>query len=328
MRVFEYARVETIDQAVSTLGQDGRVRLLAGGTDLLPLMKAEIAAPARLIDVKRVAGLARGITERGSDGVVIGALTPLAVLEQHPLIRERFSALAEAAGLAATPQLRNMATLGGNLLQRPRCWYYRSALFTCWLKGGETCQARDGENQHHAIFQDSPCVAVHPSDPAAALMALDASVSLRGARGERVLRLADFFTPPTDGHRRETTLADDELITAIVLPNPDEGTRSTYRKAMNRQVWAFALAGVAAALRVEAGRIAHARLVLGGVAPVPRRAHAAEQVLLHSEPGDALFERAATEALADAQPLAHNAYKLALTRGLIHQALRAVTGIG
>jgi xanthine dehydrogenase YagS FAD-binding subunit len=324
MRAFEYARAETIDQALSNLGHDGQVRVLAGGTDLLPLMKSDIAAPARLIDIKRVTDLASGVADRGADGVLIGALTPLSVLEQDPLLRSRFAALAEAAGLAATPQLRNMATIGGNLLQRPRCWYYRSSLFNCWLKGGETCQARDGQSQYHAVFQESPCVAVHPSDPASALLALDASVRVRGPRGERMQPLSEFLIAPTDDHRRETTLAEDELITAIVLANPKQSTRSTYVKAMNRQVWAFALAGVAAALRIDSGRISHARLVLGGVAPVPHRALGAEQVLLGSEPVDAVFERAATEAVREAQPLPLNAYKLALTRGLIHQALRAL----
>jgi xanthine dehydrogenase YagS FAD-binding subunit len=243
-------------------------------------------------------------------------------LEAHALVRERFTALSEAAGLAATPQLRNMATLGGNLLQRPRCWYYRSPLFRCWLKGGDECQAREGENQQHAIFPGSPCVAVHPSDPAAALLALDARVQIGGRRGERTLALSEFFRLPSDAHRRETVLEDDELLFSIVLPAPPEGMRSTYLKAMNRRVWAFALVGVAAALRVDGGRIVEARLVLGGVAPIPLRFRSAEQILIGSNANEATFDRATGAALADAEPLSKNRYKLALARGKIRQALR------
>jgi xanthine dehydrogenase YagS FAD-binding subunit len=323
VRAFEYTRASTIDEALSGLRQDGQVRALAGGTDLLPLMKADVFVPARLIDVKRVAGLGGGVVDRGADGISIGALTSLATLEQHGLLRERYTALSEAAALAATPQLRNMATLGGNLLQRPRCWYYRDSLFHCWLKGGEICQAREGENQNHAIFQQSPCVAVHASDPATALLALDARVSLRGPDGEaRVLPVAEFFTLPSEGHRQETAIRADELIQSIDLPPLDGGTRTAYVKAMNRKVWAFALVSVAAALRVEAGRIVHARLVLGGVAPVPWRVHAAEEVLVGAEPDEPLFERAAAAALGQAEPLAKNRYKLTLAHGLIRQVLR------
>lgn len=323
MRRFEYQRAASIEDAVNGLGQADDVRLLAGGTDLLPLMKADIASPRLLIDVKRVAELGGGVVDRGPDGVSIGALTSLSEIEAHPLIRERYVALSEAAALAATPQLRNMATLGGNLLQRPRCWYFRSSLFTCWLKGGDECQAREGENQQHAIFTDSPCVAVHPSDPAAALLAFDARVLLRGRRSEREVVLGDFFRLPYEDRRTETALQEDELVVSVLLPPPG-GLRTTYLKAMNRQVWSFALVSVAAGLRLEAGRIVAARLVLGSVAPIPRRLVEAEQALIGSAPDVAAFDRAAEIALAQARPLSRNGYKLALARGLIRQALRRV----
>jgi xanthine dehydrogenase YagS FAD-binding subunit len=327
MRPFEYSSPATIDEALQQLGQDGagRARPLAGGTDLLTLMKAEVTAPAQLINIKQISAIPRGITQ-AADGVVLGALTTLSEIEMHPVIAERYSALAEAAAVAATPQLRNMATLGGNLLQRPRCWYFRSPHFHCWLKGGEDCQARDGENQHHALFGGSPCVAVHPSDIAPTLVALGAEVRLRGPGGERTLPLDVFFALPVDERRTETVLGTDELVLSIRLPVLPEGTRSTYLKAMDRKVWAFALIGVAAVLCLEGRKIADARLVLSGVAPIPRRAEAAERALIEAEVDDALFAQAAELALAGAEPLAHNTYKVSLAKALIRRALSTLAG--
>jgi len=171
MKAFEYARAKTIDETQLLLShrESGDVRLLAGGTDLLTLMKARINTPIELVDIKRVDALPKSIEEK-EDGVTLGALTTLAEIEQSTLLQEKYTALSQAAGLAATPQLRNMATIGGNLLQRPRCWYFRNSHVDCWLKGGEECPARDGQNQFHALFGNSPCVAVHPSDLASALL--------------------------------------------------------------------------------------------------------------------------------------------------------------
>jgi xanthine dehydrogenase YagS FAD-binding subunit len=216
-----------------------------------------------------------------------------------------------------------MATLGGNLLQRPRCWYFRDRHIPCWLKGGADCPAREGENQLHAVFPADPCVAVHPSDPATALVALDAAVHVRGERGERRIPAEEFFAEPTDTRRVETVLQDDELITAIYVPGVQE-IRSSYVKAMDRKVWAFALAAAAARLGVSEGRITSARVVLGGVAITPHRARAVEQMLIRQAPTDALYERAAEAALDGARPLAHNGYKLPLVRGLVRQLLETV----
>src|SRR5438046_809777 len=219
MRPFEYVSPTTVDEALALLGQDGdsASRPLAGGTDLLTLMMADIAAPSRLVNLKRLSEIPSGIEET-AQGVTLGALTPLVAIEMHPLLQRRYPLLAEAAALAATPQLRNMATLGGNLLQRPRCWYFRNPRFHCWLKGGDECQAREGENQHHAIFDRSPCVAVPPSDIAPALLALEATVRLRGQHGERTLPLAKFFALPTDARRTETVVGSDEIVLAVQLP--------------------------------------------------------------------------------------------------------------
>ncbi|HET7094444.1 MAG TPA: FAD binding domain-containing protein, partial [Thermomicrobiales bacterium] len=236
----------------------------------------------------------------------------------------RYPVLREAIALAATPQLRNMATIGGNLLQRPRCWYFRNPHIACWLKGGSDCPARLGENQLHALFDVSPCVAVHPSDPAVALLALDAVVRLRGPAGERALPLAALFAPPSAERRVETILGPDELVVSIRIP-PAGGLRSAYRKAMERNVWAFALVSVAAAVRMEGGRIADCRLARGGVAPIPWRAPQAERLLTGATADESTFVAAADAALAGATPLAHNGYKLPLARALIRRALIAAT---
>jgi xanthine dehydrogenase YagS FAD-binding subunit len=317
MQPFSYTRPETIDEAV---GQGDGARYLAGGTDLLTLMKRDIDTPERLVDIKRLPELNDAITSTG-DGVEIGALATLAELERHPLITASYPALAEAAAIAATPQLRNMATIGGNLLQRPRCWYFRSEEVTCWLRGGDTCYAREGQNQHHALFQPSPCVAAHPSDPATALLALDAEVTIRGAGGERTMPIGDFFAAPEEGRRRETTLAPGEIVTKIRLPASAPDERSAYRKAMDRKVWAFALIGVAARVVMDGNRVSQARLVLGGVAPVPWRVPDAEAVLVGLSLDAATIDRAAELALAGAIPLAKNAYKIPLARALVRRAL-------
>ena len=329
MRTFEYARASTLDEAPGLVDgphtpQNGS-RFLAGGTDLLTLMKADVVRPSRLVDIKRTEGLPRGI-EESERGLTLGALVTLGEIERHPAIAERYRALWEAVGLAATPQLRNMATIGGNLLQRPRCWYYRSSLFHCWLKGGTECQARDGENQHHALFGESPCVATHPSDPAAALMALGATVRLRGSSGERTLSLEELVAEPTEGRRAETVIGPDELLLDVSLPALSGTARSTYLKAMDRKVWAFALVGVAAMLRLDGRRVAETRIVLGGVAPIPWRARAAEQVLIGQDMTPELLACAAETALEGARPLEHNGYKVPLAQNLVRRALTDLAG--
>jgi xanthine dehydrogenase YagS FAD-binding subunit len=329
MRTFEYARASTVDDAPGLVEgehshQNGS-RFLAGGTDLLTLMKADVVRPSLLVDLKRTEGLPRGIEET-ENGLTLGALFTLAEIERHPSIAERYRALSEAVRLAATPQLRNMATIGGNLLQRPRCWYYRSSLFHCWLKGGTECQARDGENQHHALFGESPCVASHPSDPASALMALGATVRLRGSSGERTLSVEELFAEPTEERRTETTIRPDELLLDVSLPAPAAGARSTYLKAMDRKVWAFALVGVAAMLRLDGRTVAEARIVLSGVAPIPWRAHAAEQELTGQDVTPERIACAAERALEGARPLEHNGYKVPLAQNLVHRALTDLAG--
>jgi xanthine dehydrogenase YagS FAD-binding subunit len=297
MRPFAYASPRSLADAIALLEEPANgTRPLAGGTDLLTLMKADLIAPSQLVDIKRLAELDDRI-EDGPDGLTIGALATLAQLEDDPLVNALYPALVKSAALAATPQLRNMATIGGNLLQRPRCWYFRNPRVTCWLKGGTECLARGGENQRHALFDVSPCLAVHPSDPAVALLALDATVRLRSSRGERELPLATFFVPPTEERRTETAIAGDELIVSLHIPVPGDATRSTYLKAMDRKVWAFALFGVAAVIRMDGKRIEEARVALGGVAPIPWRAVEAERALTGAEASEAVIARTAEAAL-------------------------------
>ncbi|MGI8483337.1 MAG: FAD binding domain-containing protein [Thermomicrobiales bacterium] len=327
MRPFAYTRPESISDALALLARTPtnaatRPRAFAGGTDLLTLMKGEIAIPDELIDIKRLAGMNDTI-EQSSDELRIGALATLAQIQDNALIHESFSALAEAAAVAASPQLRNMATLGGNVLQRPRCWYFRDDQVQCWLKGGDDCPAVAGENQYHALFGDSRCHAVHPSDLATALVTLDASVIAQGPNGERRIPIESFFALPTADRCTEHTLVVDELIVAITLPNRPTIAQSTYLKAMDRNVWAFALVGVGALLLIENQRITDARLVLGGVAPIPWRVAEAESLLIGESADAALFARAADIAMQHAAPLSKNGYKIPLAKTMIARALEA-----
>jgi xanthine dehydrogenase YagS FAD-binding subunit len=320
MRDFAYTSAKSVDEALRAMGEGARP--LAGGTDLLTLMKADLAAPRRLVDVKRA--LPKGVEAR-PEGLLIGAATTLAEIERHELIVKGYAALAQAAAAAASAQIRHLATLGGNLLQRPRCWYFRNVRTPCWLKGGNECPAREGENRNHALFGGGPCFAVHPSDPAAALLAFDAEVRLAGPRGERTVPLERFLTLPSEARRGETALADDELVLGLRLPAAPAGARSAYLKAMDRAAFSFALAGVAAVLRVAHGKVAHARIVLSGVGPIPHRAREAEDVLAGSSATGDRFEAAARAALQAASPLRHNGYKVPLAKALLKRALRTLS---
>lgn len=324
MYPFEYQRPQSLEEAFRFLSRDGS-ELLAGGTDLLTLMKQEIAAPKYVVDIKRLEALPREIQTVRDGGVRVGALATLSDVQNSATLAGPYAALAEAAEVAATPQLRNMATVGGNLLQRPRCWYFRNPHLHCWLKGGDDCFARDGRNEYHAIFDISPCVAAHPSDLAPALLVLDAEVHLQWTDGERRVALENFFAAPAEERRRETRIGRDELLLSVRIPGLPAAMRSTYVKAMARKVWAFALVSVAAAVHVQSGQIEDVRIALGGVAPVPLRARAVESALVGQPATIKQFEEAAALAVADAQPLEYNQYKIALARRLIVRALQRVT---
>lgn len=323
MNNFGYSQAESPAAALAALQKTSRASLLAGGTDLIPLMKDGIQEPLHLVDIKAWRD-GSGINVR-DDGARIGALTPLSALADDPSIRSSYTALSDACRLAASTQLRNMGTIGGNLLQQTRCWYFRGP-YHCWLKGGDTCFARDGENEQHALFgaNQSQCVSAHPSDPAAALLALDAKLTIVSPAGQSEVALSDLFTLPTQTHRSFVNLPENAVITEVVLPSATFSPRSIYLKAMPRALWAFALAGVALYLEVEAGVIKMARLALSGVAPIPWRISSIEAALA-GRPVTALDNEHLTALLlADAHPLSQNAYKMTLLRGLFVQALDAL----
>ncbi len=324
MRSFEHVNAPDIKTAVALL-REASAEAIAGGTDLLGELKARVRSPKRLVNLKTLSQL-RQISYSQKSGLKIGALVTLAQIEHHPVIRERFSLLAQAASSAATPQLRHLGTVGGNLCQKPRCWYYRNKLFRCWLKGGEKCFAEDGENRYHAILGADRCHAVHPSDLAPALIALDATLRVVGPDLDGEISLEELYTKPTESHRHMTILGPGELITEIRVPTPKEGARGVYLKAMERQSWSFALVSVAAHMSFEGERIVDARLVLGGVAAIPWRAKDSEKILVGQKLSEELAQQAAEAAVAGAQPLRDNAYKVPLTQGLVKQALRAVAG--
>ncbi|HVG39722.1 MAG TPA: xanthine dehydrogenase family protein subunit M [Pyrinomonadaceae bacterium] len=336
MKAFEWVSPTSVADAVKQLSSgaapadpDDAPRPLAGGQDLLTTMKDYITRPVRVVNLKTIKGLDR-IEGDARKGLRIGALTTLAQIEENQTIRRSFPGLAEAALSVATPQIRNLGTIGGNLCQRPRCWYYRLEEVKCLKKGGDHCYAASGENKYNAIFGGGPSYIVHPSDLAPMLVALGASLRVIGPKGERTVGLDKFFTLPSAGNvRRENVLADDEIITEIQVPASPLATRSTYLKFKERSSLDFALSSVAAALELNAdGTVKQARIVLGGVAPVPWRAEEAEKYLVGKRPDEAALAAVANRALRGATPLAQNAYKVPLTKTLVRRALGKVAGSG
>jgi xanthine dehydrogenase YagS FAD-binding subunit len=321
MRPFEHLTVHTSDDVISALaGAAGEnASLIAGGTDLVPLLKDGLVTPDRLIDIKPTQAL-HYLAFDDDGGLRIGALTTLAEIERNAQLAERLPILPQSVADAATPQLRAMATVGGNLLQRSRCWYFRGP-FDCWLKGGNTCYMHDGENKYAAIFDQGPCLSAHPSDLAPALIALDATVTLVSASGARTIPVAEVLAPPTADARIEYRLRPGELLTEIRIPAQSADSHGVYLKAMDRRAWAFALVSAAAQLTLEGGKVTRARLVLGGVANVPWRVSAAETLLEGQSLTPELAAQAADVTVQSATPLAHNRYKVALAHELARRAL-------
>jgi xanthine dehydrogenase YagS FAD-binding subunit len=318
---FAYARPTSVDGITRALAE-GRTRPLAGGTDLLGCLRDRVFAADTLVSLSGLTAL-RGISETPEGGLRIGALATIAEVAEHPIVRARFTALAEAAASVGSPQLRAQGTIGGNLCQKPRCWYYRGD-FHCLRKGGEVCYAFAGENGHHCLFGGDPCYIVHPSDPAAALVALGALLRIAGTGGTRTVPVEAFYVLPSSDPRRETVLEPGEILTEVLLPPAGAGLRSTYRKVRARASWDFALVGVAAALRLSGSTTREARVALSGVAPVPWRAKAAEAALADRPLDAGTIARAAKAATAGARPLEQNGYKVALLEGLLTERLEAL----
>lgn len=328
MQPFDHVSANSAAAAVELLqqGAPSGARVIAGGTDLIPLMRDRIQSPRLLIDIMPASAALRYLRFEPDGALRIGALATLADIERDPHVAARLPILTQAVRDAATPQLRAMATAAGNLMQRPRCWYFRGE-FPCWLKGGDKCFARDGENKYHAIFGASPCVAVHPSDLAPALVALEAELAIAGPGGAtRTLPVERFFAPPTDTERIEHHLQPGEVVTEIRVPTQPAGASGAYLKVMDRQAWAFALVSVAAQMSMRDGLIERARLVLGGVTNVPWRVTAVEDLLTGQRLTPTLAAQAAERALDGAHPLAHNGYKVPMARAAIRRALLAAAG--
>ena len=325
MNSFQFITAPTIPEASELLTTNAAsTRIIAGGTDLLGEIKERVVTPARLVSLQAIDRL-RGISI-DEDGAKIGAMTTIAEIAAHPhtYMRTRYAALAQACDSVATPQIRNVGTIGGNLCQRPRCWYYRSPHFDCRKKGGDRCFAHDGMNKFHAIFDAEICPAVHPSDTAVALAALDATVALSSSQGARAMPIDDFFVAPAVDVAAENVLRPGEILAEIAIPPHTANTRSIYLKAKERQAMDFALASVALAIEIEEDQVTGARIALGGVAPVPYRAQDAEQAILGKPIAELDTDLIGRAAVADAAPLSGNRYKVQLASALVSRAIRTL----
>ena len=320
---FTYARPSSLKEALAGLG-DESTRVHAGGTDLLGCLRDRVFTAETVVSLSAINEL-RDMVNTADGGLRIGATATIAEIASDETVADRYSALADAARVVASPQLRNQGTIAGNLCQKPRCWYYRGD-FDCLRKGGEMCFAYEGENQYHCIFGGDQCYIVHPSDTAPALAALGAVCRVSGPSSSRSVAVEALHVLPSLDPQRETTLEDDEIITEIVLPPPAKGLRSSYRKVRTRASWDFALAGVALALSFDGDVVTAARVFLSGAAPVPWRATGVEAAIT-GEPLNAATIAAASNAVVEgAEPLSKNAYKLDLFQGLMTDQLGAIAG--
>ncbi len=316
MTPFTYLRPASLDDALSLIAAPGHLPI-GGGTDLLVTIEEGLAHADAVIDVRDLAE-SLGVSPTDDGGLRIGAAVRLADLSVHPAVRERYPALALACEQVATPAIREMATLGGNLCQRPRCWYFRRGI-PCLKNGGTECPAREGENQYLAILEGGPCWIVHPSDPAVALVSLDATIEIAGAGRRRDVPAGEFFVLPAERMDRETVLADGELVIGVRLPGEAAGGVQRYVKLMQREAWDFALVSLAAVRRAD-GEV---RLVLGGVSPRPYRIYTSvEEEATSGGLDEDTIAGLAERALLDAAPLGKNGYKMELAASLLRDAIR------
>ncbi len=318
MRRFTHVDATTIEEAQKLLGET-ETRALAGGSNIIPLMKLGIAKPDRLVNIKPIPKM-DGISFTEKEGLRIGALATIDSIANNKMVKEKYPLLSEAASSIASPQIRNVATLGGNLTQEPRCWYYRGPQ-PCWLKGGRMCYAAAGENEHHAILGAGTCNSVQPSDSAPALVALGATANVAGISGERSIPVDELFQKPVEGSKRLSALKPGELITRVIVPPPKAGGTGTYIKKMNRRVWTFASVSIAAQLTMKDGTVEDARLILGGVSSIPWQLSPSEAALRGHPLDEGTIEKAAEASTQGARPLKHNGYKVPLARAVVTEAL-------
>jgi xanthine dehydrogenase YagS FAD-binding subunit len=311
----------SVAAAVKALSTKG-ASIHAGGTDLLGCLRDEVISVGQVVSISGIKEM-KGITAKPDGGLRIGALTTIAEVAASTAISGKYQVLAQAAAEVASPQLRNQGTLGGNLCQRPRCWYYRGD-FRCARKGGDLCYAVAGENQYHAIFGGGPCFFVHPSDTAVALAALQAQIMIAGPAGSKPVRIADFFVGPDKSVTKENILAPNEIVTEIHLPPVSGKVRSSYRKIRARRAWDFALASVGVVLQYTNDSVSAARIVLGGVGPYPWRVEAAEKLLIGKKIDSALAAAAGQAAIKEASPLPENGYKMQIVQGAVEESILAL----
>jgi xanthine dehydrogenase YagS FAD-binding subunit len=322
MKTFANKNPQTLEQAISFVQQarkDGQTAsVVGGGSDLLGMVKEFIVKPDVLVNLKTIKGLDQVAPTAG--GVNIGGLITLDTLGSHPLIRKQYTVLAEAAETVATPQIRNVGTLAGNVCQRPWCWYFRNG-FPCLKNGGDKCFSIVGDNRFHAIFGGGPSYIVHPSDTAPALVALEAKFRIVGPSGERVVPAADFFVLPLQDATKENVLAEDEVLAGVQLAPAHPGRRSTYNKVLDREAWTHAIVSAAVVLDMDNEICQRARLVLGGVAPIPWRLPNVERLLTGQRITPELAAKAGEAAIVGAQKLSKNAYKLPMTKALVRRTV-------
>ena len=326
--VAEAASLANATVAQAMVGAGDRAVLKAGGIDLLDLMKARLLLPGRVVNLREIPGLDAIAVDVA--GTRVGALATLEQVAVHPGLRQSHTAIADAAASSGSPQIRHIATMGGNLLQRPRCWYFRSADFHCLRKGGGHCFAIPGDNRYHAIFDNRLCASVHPSTAATALVALGAAIELVDAEGEkREIRLEDFFISPDRDVQRENDLKPHEILTAVQVPAPPAGARMAHVTIAEKASCDWPLADVAALLDLGAdGRCARASIVLGAAAPTPRRAKSAEALLVGQRIDETVAAAAGRAAIGGAAPLAGNAYKLPLFETAVRRAILKAVAAG
>jgi xanthine dehydrogenase YagS FAD-binding subunit len=318
MQTFEWIDATSVEQAAALLVNGSIAK--AGGMDILDLMKEGILKPSRVVNLKTIEGL-DGLNYSDSRGLTMGPLVTLAHIASAPEIRTHYPALADAARHAATPQVRNAATIGGNLLQRPRCWYFRNAHFH---QNGESNFARDGENQYHAIFDNRRTAMVQASTPATPLIAYDASVELTGPEGKRrVVGLSEFFLPPDMNREGDTSIRRGEVLTSVTIPPVAKGTRAAYHKQTERDSYDWPICDAAVVLQTDHGSVRAVSIVMGWVAPAPRRAVESERILTGKRVTEDLAREAARAAVADATPLSKNAYKVPVLEAVVRRTILA-----
>jgi xanthine dehydrogenase YagS FAD-binding subunit len=325
MQTFKYVQPKNLSDATGISEKDGNAAVLfAGGTDVLGLIKNDIISPSEVINLKSIPGL-NNIVYSDGEGLTIGALTTIAEIAEHPVIMKKFTVLSDAAKEVASPQLRNVGTIGGNVCQRPRCWYYREE-FDCIRKGGDICYAIGGENKYHCVVGGGPCYIVHPSDIAVALVALNAEFTITNGNDFRKVPADKFFVLPEQNSLQENILKPGEILTEIFIPDLPSSTSSRYIKFTERNVWDFAIVSVAAVVNINGDKINSAKIVFGGVAPIPWIDEDLNSMLSGMELSDKSIDAAAANTLMDAEPMEKNEYKIPLARNLVKKVLKDLQG--